>query len=61
MKTEIIEGILTLKIDMVTTLTLAVLMFLSRDLLKKKVSFFERFCIPAPVIGGLFLPFYILF
>lgn len=60
MKTEIIEGILNLKIDMVTTLTLAILMLFLGHLLKKKVSFFERFCIPAPVIGGLLFSIFTL-
>ncbi|WP_164971432.1 sodium/glutamate symporter [Clostridium tetani] len=60
MKREIIEGILTLKIDMVTTLTLAILMFFLGDLLKKKVNFFERFCIPSPVIGGLLFSIFTL-
>ncbi|WP_125152777.1 sodium/glutamate symporter [Clostridium rectalis] len=53
MKTEIIEGILTLKVDMVSTLTLAILLLFLGNFLKKKVKFFEKFCIPAPVIGGL--------
>ncbi|KAJ50461.1 ESS family glutamate:Na+ symporter [Clostridium tetanomorphum] len=53
MKTEIIKGVLTLKIDMVSTLTLALLLLFLGNYLRKKVNFFERFCIPAPVIGGL--------
>lgn len=48
-----VEGIFTLKVDMLSTLTLAILMFFLGNFLKKKVNFFQRFCIPAPVIGGL--------
>ncbi|WP_027626841.1 sodium/glutamate symporter [Clostridium lundense] len=53
MKTEVLKGVLTLKIDMVSTLTLALLLLFLGNYLRKKVNFFERFCIPAPVIGGL--------
>ncbi|WP_027626840.1 sodium/glutamate symporter [Clostridium lundense] len=53
MKTEIIKGALTLKVDMIATLTLALLLLFLGNYLRKKVNFFERFCIPAPVIGGL--------
>lgn len=53
MKTELVNGLLTLNVDMVATLTIAVLLLLFGYFLRKKISFFERFCIPAPVIGGL--------
>ncbi|MGH4117227.1 sodium/glutamate symporter [Clostridium sp.] len=53
MKTELIEGLLTLKVDMVATLATAVLILLFGYYLITKVSFFKKFCIPAPVIGGL--------
>jgi len=50
---EVIDGIMTLKLDMVATLALALLLLLLGYRIRKKVYFFERFCIPAPVIGGL--------
>lgn len=53
MKTEMIDGIFTLNVDMVATLAIAILLLLLGYSLRKKVSFFEKFCIPAPVIGGL--------
>lgn len=53
MKTEIIDGILTLNVDMIATLAIAILLLLLGYTIRKKVSFFEKFCIPAPVIGGL--------
>lgn len=39
--------------DMYQTLGIAVVMLLAGSFLKKKLSFLERFCIPAPVVGGL--------
>ena len=53
MKTEIIEGLLVLKVDMVATLAIAILLLLLGYWIIKKVSFLRKFCIPAPVIGGL--------
>lgn len=53
MKFELVKNVLTLKVDMITTLTIAVLLLFLGYAIRKKVKFFERFCIPAPVIGGL--------
>ncbi|MBW9146892.1 sodium/glutamate symporter [Clostridium sp. CM028] len=53
MKTELVEDLLTLKVDMVATLATAILLLLLGYWLIKKVAFFRKFCIPAPVIGGL--------
>lgn len=53
MKIEMVKGILTFKMDMIATLTVALLLLFLGYYLRKKVKFFERFCIPAPVIGGL--------
>ncbi len=39
--------------DLYQTLALSVVALGLGTLIRKKVSFFERFCIPAPVIGGL--------
>ncbi|MEK4425331.1 sodium/glutamate symporter [Solibacillus sp. FSL K6-1523] len=39
--------------DQITTLCLAVTLFLVGTFLVKKVPFLNRFCIPAPVVGGL--------
>ena len=39
--------------DMYQTLALAVIALMLGARIRKKVNFFERFCIPAPVIGGL--------
>ncbi|SFB02393.1 sodium/glutamate symporter [Clostridium frigidicarnis] len=53
MKTELVDGLLTLKVDMVATLAIAILLLLLGYFLIKKINFFRKFCIPAPVIGGL--------
>ncbi|ATP40105.1 sodium/glutamate symporter [Solibacillus sp. R5-41] len=39
--------------DQITTLCLAVTLFLIGTFLVNKISFLNRFCIPAPVVGGL--------
>ena len=39
--------------DMYQTLALAVIALMLGARIRRKVNFFERFCIPAPVIGGL--------
>ncbi|MEK5217157.1 sodium/glutamate symporter [Psychrobacillus sp. FSL H8-0487] len=40
-------------INQITTLCLAVTLFLVGTFLVKRVGFLNRFCIPAPVVGGL--------
>ena len=42
-----------LHLDMYQTLAIAVLVLLLGRFLKKKINFLEKFCIPAPVVGGL--------
>jgi ESS family glutamate:Na+ symporter len=49
---EMVKGVLVLKMDMISTTALAGLLLVMGYFLRSKVSFFERFCIPAPVIGG---------
>ena len=41
------------QLDMYQTLAIAVLVLLQGSYLRKKIKFLERFCIPAPVVGGL--------
>ena len=43
------------QLDMYQTLAIAVLVLLLGSYLRKKIKFLERFCIPAPVVGGLLL------
>lgn len=42
-----------IQLDMYQTLAAAVLVLLLGNYLKKKIYFLQKFCIPAPVIGGL--------
>lgn len=42
-----------IQLDMYQTLAVAVLILLLGNYLKKKIYFLQKFCIPAPVIGGL--------
>ncbi len=42
-----------IQLDMSQTLAVAVLVLLLGNYLKKKIYFLQKFCIPAPVIGGL--------
>lgn len=44
---------LTIEVDKYQTLAVAALVLLLGRLLRKKFKFLERFCIPAPVAGGL--------
>ena len=41
------------QLDMYQTLAIAVLVLFLGSFLRKKIRFLERFCIPAPVVGGL--------
>ena len=42
-----------IQLDMYQTLAVTVLVLLLGNYLKKKIYFLQKFCIPAPVIGGL--------
>lgn len=42
-----------LQLNMVQTIALAVILLLFGELLVKRISFLSKYCIPAPVVGGL--------
>lgn len=42
-----------IQIDMYQTLAVSVLVLILGQFLKKRINFLKKFCIPAPVIGGL--------
>lgn len=42
-----------IQIDMYQTLAVSVLVLILGQFLKKRINFLDKFCIPAPVIGGL--------
>lgn len=44
---------MTLKLDMIQTLALAIVVYYIGRWIKTKVTILERFCIPSPVVGGL--------
>ena len=51
-----------IELDMYQTLAIAVVVLMLGKFLRKKCSLLEKFCIPAPVVGGvLFAKFLILF
>lgn len=52
MEISLIDGVRTLSLDLIATVTLSVLVLLFGNFAKRKISIFDRFCIPAPVIGG---------
>ena len=47
------RNFMKIQLDMYQTLAAAVLVLLLGNYLRKKINFLEKFCIPAPVIGGL--------
>jgi ESS family glutamate:Na+ symporter len=44
---------MALQLDMIQTIALAVVVLFLGQTLRKRVNFLEKYCIPAPVIGGL--------
>lgn len=44
---------MTLALNQVTTIFLAVFLFIVGTFLVKRIGFLQKFCIPAPVVGGL--------
>ncbi|MDR3226309.1 MAG: sodium/glutamate symporter [Prevotellaceae bacterium] len=46
-----------IKVNMIEAVALAIVVLFVGVFLKRKIKFFERFCIPAPVIGGLLFSF----
>lgn len=52
MSFEIIENVLNIKADMVMTLAMAAILLIIGYFIKEKVNFLNKYCIPAPVVGG---------
>lgn len=50
-----------LKLDLYQTVAMAVLVFTLGAFLRKKIAVFEKYCIPAPVIGGFLFALLTLF
>lgn len=51
---------MNITLDMYQTIAVAVVVLILGNFLKKKISFLEKFCIPAPVIGGLIFAIFTL-
>lgn len=51
---------MNITLDMYQTVAVAVVVLMIGNFLKKKISFLQRFCIPAPVIGGLLFAIFTL-
>lgn len=49
---EYVDKLLTMKLDLVATTALAAVLLMLGYRVRQKVNFLEKFCIPAPVIGG---------
>ncbi|MEG1849552.1 MAG: sodium/glutamate symporter, partial [Oscillospiraceae bacterium] len=52
---------MTITMNMVQTTGFAIVVLLLGTFIRKKITFFSRFCIPAPVIGGLIFSIIALF
>ena len=57
MSFEIIEGILNINLNSTTTLALAALLLIMGYSINKRVTILNKYCIPAPVVGGFLFMF----
>ncbi|MFA9422838.1 MAG: sodium/glutamate symporter [Sedimentibacter sp.] len=57
MKFELIEGLTSISLDSTVTLALAAILLLLGFSVKNKVKLLDKYCIPAPVIGGFIFMF----
>lgn len=60
MSFEVVDGIMTVNLDMIATVALASLLLLLGNFIKKKIKVLEKFCIPGPVVGGLLVAITVL-
>lgn len=57
MNFEVIEGVLNIKLNSTMTLALAAILLVLGYSIKKRLTFLNKYCIPAPVVGGFFFMF----
>lgn len=57
MKFELIEGLTSISVDSTVTLAFAAILLLLGYFVKNKVKLLDKYCIPAPVIGGFIFMF----
>jgi ESS family glutamate:Na+ symporter len=49
---EMVENVFTINTDMTMTTAMAAALLILGYFIKSKVKFLEKYCIPAPVVGG---------
>ena len=54
---ETVENIFTIKVDSIVTLAFAAILLLIGYFVKSKVKVLDKYCIPAPVVGGFIFMF----
>lgn len=57
MKFELIEGLTSISVDSTVTLAFAAILLLLGYFVKNKVKLLDKYCIPAPVVGGFIFMF----
>lgn len=57
MKFELIEGLTSISLDSTVTLAFAAILLLLGYFVKRKVKLLDKYCIPAPVVGGFIFMF----
>ena len=57
MSFEVVNGVFTISENAVFSTAMACVLLLLGYRVKRKVSFLEKYCIPAPVIGGFLFMF----
>lgn len=54
---EVVDGIMNINVDVASTLAFAVILLLLGYFVKDKVKILDKYCIPAPVVGGFIFMF----
>lgn len=57
MSFEILDGVRTISLDSTNTLALAAVLLLIGYFIKNRVAIIDKYCIPAPVVGGFLFMF----
>lgn len=57
MSLEILDGVRTISLDSTNTLALAAVLLLLGYFIKNRVAIIDKYCIPAPVVGGFLFMF----
>ncbi|MBR8734939.1 Sodium/glutamate symporter [Fusobacterium necrophorum] len=57
MNFEVMDGLLNINLNSTTTLALAAILLILGYSIKKKITLLNKYCIPAPVVGGFLFMF----